>query len=233
MKYFVLKSRDLRATFEENENDIINNHLKIIEQLSKSSDITLSLELIETINKILKVYSIYEDGSHTSFIEKIKTFRNDIIYNIYNQVKDMLDQLKEKLVLAKNQNNEVELKNSVYIMKRVLIQLSERVIEPGEIITIHNSLITWLMNNFKLFVETLGYTINLALIINLTLTNLYNKNDLEKIENFFINFLANETKQENEEVDFISYWIIEKILKKNKNVNELVQHIYSLLEPNF
>jgi len=150
-----------------------------------------------------------------------------------SNVLGMLDQLKDKLILAKSQNNENELQNSIFIMKRVLIQLSERVIEPNEILSIHNSLIAWLMNNFKTLVETLGYSINLALIINSSLTNLYGEKDLEKIENFFINFLANETKQENEEVDFISYWIIEKILKKNKNVNALVQHIYFLLEPNF
>jgi len=45
---------------------------------------------METLNKILKVYSIYENGSHASFIEKVKTFRNDTFYSIYNQVKNKI-----------------------------------------------------------------------------------------------------------------------------------------------
>ena len=150
-----------------------------------------------------------------------------------NNIMSMLVQLLDKLVIGKNQGNTEELNNCIYIIKRSLIQLSERVVEPPEILQIHNNLMNWLMENFKSLVINLGYSMNLALIINATLTNLYGDNDLEKIETFFVDFLANETKQETEEVDFISYWIIEKILKKNKNVNELVKNVFEILEPSF
>lgn len=145
-----------------------------------------------------------------------------------NNIMNMLDLLKNKLIIAKN-NDINEFNNCIYIIKKILILLTERVVEPSEILKIHDSLIEWLMNNFKIFVDTLGYSINLALIINSTLTNLYGENDLKNIENFFINFLATETNQNNEEVDFISYWVIEKILKKNKNISELILNIYSIL----
>jgi len=45
MKYFVMKSKDLKSTFEENENEIINNQLMMIQQFSKSSDIKYVLLL--------------------------------------------------------------------------------------------------------------------------------------------------------------------------------------------
>lgn len=146
-----------------------------------------------------------------------------------NNVMIMLDLLKNKLISSKRSNDINEYNNSIYIMKRLLFLLSERVIEPGEILNIHNCLMEWLMSNFKELSNILGYSINLALIINSTLTNLYGENDLKNIEDFFVNFLANETNQDNEEVDFISYWIIEKILKKNKNINELITNIFSIL----
>jgi len=45
---------------------------------------------MNTLNKILRVYSIYENGSHNLFLEKYKAFRNDTFNNIYEQVKDKI-----------------------------------------------------------------------------------------------------------------------------------------------
>ncbi|ORX87325.1 hypothetical protein BCR32DRAFT_289439 [Anaeromyces robustus] len=306
---FIQKNKELKSPFEEDEKDVMNNQLMMIKSLSNSYDSNILYDIIKTLNKILMVYSIYDniDDNKASFIEKVRIFRNDIFYNIYNQVKNkiynnhnnnnnnninililieclkinderiikdakenitdkqeieklipykvllrinnytskinedlekdyiinfvnentsqiddfylnliiekiamkfsipnilgMLDLLKEKLInnINDKDNQNGIMNNYIYIIKRLLILVSERVIDPTEILLIHESLMGWIMTNFKSLVNILGYSLNLAIIINSTLTNLYKNKDLETIENYFINFLANETKQENEE----------------------------------
>lgn len=45
------------------------------------------VEMMKRLNKILKIYSIYNNGNKVEFIEKVKSLRDDTFYNIYSQVK--------------------------------------------------------------------------------------------------------------------------------------------------